>query len=133
MAAITYTATREIVSGHLSGEPYSFDVGLDEQDRSSKHVRTRHRAIGGQSETWLQNIDTFYDLKTEPIEISDLRLGYLREFLASVADGSVFTIDFDGTVAVPVAVLNFELDSDSYKERRMGVRYIQFSFKVRAA
>lgn len=131
MASITYTATREIASGHAANSLYAFDIGLETQDRSSKHTRTRHKSIGGQTETWLQSIDTFFDVKVEPVEISDARLGYMREFLASVADGSQFLIDFDGTVAAAVNPQSFELESDNYKESRLGPRYIQMAFKVR--
>lgn len=132
MASITYTAKRKLASGHSANSVYAFDIGLAAQDYSTKQNRTRHKSIGGQSETWLQSIDEFYDVKAEPLDISDARLAYMREFLASVADGSEFTIDFDGTVAAPVSPISFELDSDGYKESRSSVRYLSHSFKVRA-
>lgn len=132
MASIAYTAKRKLVSGHTASTVYSFDIGLERLDASSKFTRTKHFSISGISETWLQKIDDFYELTTEPIDLSSSLIGYMREFLASVADGSAFVIDFDGTVAVPVSPNSYELDSDTYKEHRSGVRYISFPFKIRA-
>ncbi|MDB6061570.1 MAG: hypothetical protein JWM78_1673 [Verrucomicrobiaceae bacterium] len=131
MTAIIYEASRALASGHTSGISYSFDIGLQALDRSDKQLRTRHKSIGGQSETWLQNIEIYYDIVTEPLDLADVRINYMREFLASTADGSEFQLDFDGTAAVPVSALSYELDSDTHKESRQGVRYLQFSFRVR--
>jgi len=131
MTSINYIAKRELASGHVAGNSYSFDIGMQVIDRNGKQIRTRHKSIGGQSETWLQNIERYYDLQTEPIDLADVRLGYMREFIDSVADGTAFNLDFDGTVAVPVSPAPYEIESDSHKESRLGPRLIQFSFKVR--
>lgn len=132
MTAISYIAKRKLAPGHVAGNSYAFDIEMQRIDPGAKFERTRHKAVGGNTETWLLSIEEQVDLATDLLDIADPRLAYMREFLQSVADGSAFMLDFDGTVAAPVSPQPYDMDSDAYKEARTGTRFIAFALTVRA-
>lgn len=138
MAVISYTARRNLASGHVAGTDYDIEIDLAKRDRSSKVERTQHRSLSGVGETYLQRIDKIVELLSDwmdEYEVTDeaqpTKLDCFREFLDSVAGGEEFYIDFEGTIAEPVAPVLFELDSPDYREQRDGKRNISIPFAVR--
>jgi hypothetical protein len=131
VTAILYTAKRRLSGGHVAGVNYSLEVAMAAIDREEKSERTKHRSLDGAPETWLLRIDIFWHYATGDFDSSDPRLAQLREFLASVAAGELFTVDPYGTVDDPVEPLLCELESTGYREVRQGTRFLSLSFSVR--
>ena len=131
MTAITYVASRNIASGHAVGTTYAIDIDMSAIDRDPKTVRTRHQALSGIAETLFNRVDVSWNFVIAALDMDDVRLAYMREFIDSVSAGESFQIDPYGTVAAPVKVLTCELTSESHKESRQGHRSLFFPFSVR--
>jgi len=101
MASITYTANARapLVSGHVAGTEYSFDVDIRAHAVTIDVPKASHISLGGNTETVLQRSSeaTKYTIAW-PTTTDDS----MREFLYSIAAGEGFTFDAFGTIAVPV-------------------------------
>ncbi len=133
MAAFSYTALRNVMSGHSANSSYSFDIGCSAYNRKRKATRYTSRSLGGVSETYLSLLDQNFSITTIAVlENSNLHK-QLVEFLSSVIGGESFMFDRYGTVAVPVGATQFEMVSDGFDENREGVSdYVSFTFEIRS-
>lgn len=71
MSVITYTALRKIATGHLASTQYSLEMPMQKIERSNKAQRTRHVAMSGIAETYLQRVDTLWALQTDFMSMLD--------------------------------------------------------------
>lgn len=104
---------------HAVGESVSLEFGPEQADRSRKVDRTSQRAAGGgAAEVMLNYSDQFDNVRTG--RQTEAQVLLWREYLASVAAGEVHTWDKYGTVAVPVAPVSVQLESEAVAEAREG-------------
>ena len=97
MTAITYTATRNISSGHSASTEYQLECEMVQLDPSIQAQKQRNQSQGGNAEVILHRIDTGYSFKSSYIEDTDKAVW--DEFLHSVAGGESFVFDAFGTIA----------------------------------
>ena len=126
---LTYTAKREIISGHSAGTDYTITIYLRTIDRSNSVIKNENVSISGIRETIRHRKESYIDLTVNKVEEEDLP--QWREWFHSVDGGETFTIEL--TNASPETPLNVTLDSDQYKEARMAdfTNIFQISFRVR--
>lgn len=97
MADITYTATRNIKSGHSSGTDYTITVNLQQADEQITPVNTQAVSLSGNTVTTAQRIDQVINITTDYINSSTTPdVDDMLEFLHSVAHGESFTYN-DGS------------------------------------
>lgn len=129
MTTITYTAKRDLANGHTAGTNYSLDFGAEKLERSQKIIRKQNASLGRLRETIYHGRDQFWDVTTDYIDEADLPLW--REWYASVAGGETFQFDAYGTIATPDDPVVVLLDSDTYRETRIGtLMTYQISFRI---
>jgi len=129
MTTITYTAKRDIASGHTAGTNYTIEFGAEKLARSQKVIRHQNASLGQLRETVYLGRDQYWDVTTDFIDESDLP--FWREWFASVAGGELFAFDAYGTIAVPDNQENVLLDTETYRESRVGMlRTYRIDFRV---
>lgn len=136
MTAFTYTAKREIASGHSASTTYTIDVKCIEIKPGRDIKKNESRAMDGiTTETQL-----VYNLKTWKITTQALvgtPLDYMREFLQSVIGGETLQFDEFGFAASPDNAISAILvgDYDEARAVRQGDGgagdYFRFSFTIR--
>jgi len=132
MSSFSYTALRDIMSGHTEGFSYSFDVALTKADRSGDPTRYQSRSLGGVSETYLSMVDTGYKLTTKFFVENSSEHLQMREFLSSIIGGESFNFDRFGSVVVPDDPVECEIVNDKLTEHRKGTEnYIGYTFEIR--
>lgn len=124
MADITYTAEREIASGHTQGTQYTITIPLARWDRSPRTEKNTVRSLSGRTMTRRLNTVVFYDITTSPTDDAT-QIAHMREFLASVNGGETFTINPFGGGAI-----SLKLDGDHREGRQGTTDFISFAFKV---
>lgn len=130
MANVTYTALRNISSGHVSGTEYPLDFTASRLQRS---VRTNNRtptSLDGSTEVIRYASKVTWDVVVNELEEADMP--QWREFLESTDGGETFDFDAYGTDFVPDNVLLCELDTNRYTESRIRTTgYYNLRFRVR--
>lgn len=136
MTAITYTAERELATGHSAGTVYNERLrcrGID-PDRAEKKTETRSLS-GRVSQTVVLHRLKKWRITTAALQGTELELA--REFLESVSEGETFSFDEFGAVGVPDNAIDVVLDG-SYRETRAIQQgdggaddYFRFSFTIR--
>jgi len=95
MAAVKYTAKREIRSGHVLDTEYELDLILASLELSRAAVRDEHISLGGNQETVYHRASTTWRAATTPV-LEGIGTDDLLEFLASVEAGEQFEFDPTG-------------------------------------
>ena len=99
------------------GQSYSIDFALTAADRSVTVERNKQQPLGGGApEITFYRRQKFYSVTTSLF--TEAQMKQVREFLASVDDGSQFTFDPYGTSGSPDSPHPAMLDSDGYSEQR---------------
>jgi len=130
MASVTYTAKRNISSGHTLSTQYTMDFTMSRADRRHNVYNRQSESLNGTRETLRYYGSEFYDITVNEIEHADLPLW--REFIESVDGGETFTIDIYGTEASPDNPVTATLESNYYAEQRIQTTlYYNISFRVR--
>ena len=111
MGFATYTARRKLSPGHVAGMVYTIPIIATAADESSQILRAMSESLAG-------NVETLYFGEVSRWEISvaaeeGRRQLVLREFLASIADGQIFTLDPYGTEDAPSSMLMQCIREDS--------------------
>lgn len=122
MPSITYTPTRELVSGSTG----VLNFQLTKCDRTQKSIGKEHTSLSGYTESVLYRIENEWNLTVAPFDNSELP--YWREFAASCANGESFELDLTGVPGGFSGVKNFRLKRNSYKESRVLVTDFSVSF-----
>lgn len=99
MTAITYTATRKLISGHTAGTEYDLETRAVDLTPKPEYVVNEAVAVDGTAEALLDRVDDLRNVTTNHIALADLPAW--QEFLASVAARETFTFDAFGTIASP--------------------------------
>jgi len=126
MASFTYTAKRQIKSGHTLGVDYAITIDLQARDGGMPEpVKTENLSLDGNVVTVLNRIDRIYKITTDMVPVSggNPSDADFDEFFSSVAGGEVFSYDPDGT---PVAAI---MKGDATRSRN-GI-YFSYSFSIR--
>lgn len=133
MSAITYVALESLMPGHTRGSVQSIVLPMARIDRDIRSVRYVHKSLSGARDTWLHNIERYYDLETAHIDETSpiITPDHVREFLDSALGGQTFIIDLHGTLDQPHQAFGAELDSNAYRERRIGTMNVfTYSFRI---
>lgn len=98
MGFATYIARRQLAPGHVVGVSYTLPLILTVADRPSTLLTRQPESLSGNVETLYFGEVTNWEfaVAAEP----GRRQLVLREFLASIGDGQVFTLDPYGTPEV---------------------------------
>lgn len=107
MTAITYIAKNSLISGHTTGESYNLEPQLHEHNYISETNGTTQRALDGSYESLINNRDKLHDLVIGGINETDLE--DWDEFIDSVDNKEIFTLDITGTISVPVNAITVQL------------------------
>ena len=128
MATFTYTASRNLKTGHTAGTEYTITIGLQQYDGDiPKPVKNEHRSLSGFTVTTLHRIDVELQVLTDYINSDGTGtpdVDDFDEFLASVAGGEVFEFG-DGTTTRDVKLIG------SPGRRREGTMFYAYSLKMR--
>lgn len=126
---ITYTAKREIISGHSAGTDYTITISVNVKDRSNQVIKNENVSISGIKETLRHRKESYIDVTA--IKIAEADLPQWREWFHSVDGGETFTIELTG--GSPETPLTVTLDTDQFQETRMGafLTTYQIPFRVR--
>lgn len=97
MPTFTYTAKRQIKSGHSADTQYTITTDLHQVDGGMPVAsKTEHRTLGGNQVTVLSYVDEFISVTTDWINADGTGspdVDDYREFLFSVAGGEEFTFN----------------------------------------
>jgi len=99
MSAVTYTATRDVTSGHSAATEYTIDLRLIDIGHGKDVGKEELASLDGSPETtsW-RNLKT-WQVTTGAVRANELLL--LREFLESVSEGEQFDFDEFGSAGAP--------------------------------
>ncbi|MBN8431803.1 hypothetical protein JF535_13175 [Microbulbifer salipaludis] len=122
MAEISYTATRELVSG----SPEQIITDLVKCDRTHRSEGKDHTALSGFTESVFYRIENEWQITSLPFDPD--QLPYWREFAASCANGEYFTLDISDIAGGASAPLTCQLKRNSFKESRYEHFWFQVSF-----
>ena len=99
MTAITYTAKRDISSGHVVDTSYSLETLGEELTPAFDPDVVQSFTLDGTPETVFNHIKKTWKVKTSVIDQSDYDVWV--EFLSSVAGGEALVFDAYGTIVSP--------------------------------
>ena len=122
MSALTYTALREVISGHFATASYDMDLPDKVLNQSFSNDYTRHISIGGNAETIFRDETEIWNVTFGSFERTggEGTVEQMREFVASVQTGEIFQFDPYGTIALPDNVIDCYLENKRYSLRRLG-------------
>jgi len=131
MASVTYTAKRNIASGHVLNTEYDLDFTASQLNRMNDTKRIQRMSLNGTTETLRYTGLEYYQVTANEIHIDNIP--YFREFLESVDGGETFVFDPYGTAASPDnPISQCILESNSYTEARINTSsYFNISFRIR--
>lgn len=98
MVDITYTALRNLKTGHSSGTDYTLSsLNLQQADEKVQPVNKRNVALSGNTVVTAQRIDKIIDITTDYLNSGTTPdIDDMLEFIHSTAHGEQFTYN-DGT------------------------------------
>ena len=99
MAYVTYTAKRNLKSGHSASTSYSIEFSAEQLTPIFTPSANENRSLGGTTETTFNRLDESWAVSAAFQAQSTY--DDWREFFSSVAGGESFTFDAYGTVASP--------------------------------
>jgi hypothetical protein len=121
--SVTYTATRNLISGRSLNDQVNTDLILRTKSRGYRSKRTVAESLSNRRFITHLNSYTTWACSTPPLNGADAAL--MREFLDSVVDQQ-FSFDPDYTAGnSPNAIRTVILKSTSYKETRQGQQALQ--------
>lgn len=132
MSYVTYTALRQLTSGHTAGATYDLDI-LGTSNRRLAVDKTIIKSEEGQTITLFNREEIIYRIQTKVFGVSVVdQIENIQEFLHSVARGESFTyypISEIGDITNP---LNVILDGTRWNENRVGIRNnFRYNFELR--
>lgn len=137
MSAVTYTAKREIISGHTVDIEYTIDLRILPLGRGKDVGKQEHTSLSGKSETVMWRNLREWQVTTGALKNSDADL--VREFLESTVAGEQFEFDEFGSASVPdnaIAVVAVGTYSEQRAIQKAGDGgrndYFRFSFSMRS-
>lgn len=122
MADISYTATREIVSG----SPEVITTHLVQCEPKQKAEGKEHKALSGYTESVLHHLENEWHITSLPFDPEELP--YWREFSSSCANGEAFTLDISDIPGGRDAPFSCRLKRNSFKLKRYEHLWFQAFF-----
>ncbi len=125
MPSFTYTATRSLKSGHVSGTDYTITIETQrDDDDQPRGIKDTFKALDGSMTHTLHRIEQYRDIKTVPIERSGGTPDPddFIEFFNSVAGGETFTYNDGSDHTVMMSTMP--------KRTRLGSLHQFYSFKL---
>lgn len=131
MATIQYTAQKRLISGHSASTSYIMEFGLAQSDFKGKIYSSSHESLSGKREVVKQSReDDEWVITTTKILKADEP--QWQEFFYSVIDGTPFSVDLYGTIAVPDNVQSMVMISKDYTLKRNRTSdFFSLTFTVR--
>jgi hypothetical protein len=126
MSCLTYTASRNLSSGHDAGNEYSIDFCIAQADPKDTAETKETVSFGGNVSSVLVRIDKEWSVMTAPILYSTL--DQWREWFHSVANKEIFIFDPTGTAASPDDPRSGYVDDKSLQYTRINPNYMQIKF-----
>lgn len=120
MTAVTYTARRELIGGHVAESVYSMNLRALEgyPRRSRKVVADSAESLAGYVETLRHNARYRWEVQVLTTTLAE-RL-QMREFLASTEGRETFTFDEFGSVASPGTTVLVRRPTLDFDEQPIG-------------
>lgn len=109
MAVAYYIAKRGIQAGHSLGVAYNFTFNPLSMDVSKNTVKDESRSMNGITQTTVYRRDTEWRIETEQLLEGTTAYLNMYEFLESVDEGEVFTINLTGSIVVAMLVNNYQM------------------------
>lgn len=136
MSAVTYTAVRELMSGHSASTEYDFDLRCRAIDPDTDEKKNKSLSLSGaNSETIVLRRKKLRDITTAAV--TGTERDNMREFLESVSEGEAFEFDEFGSATTPDDPQSVELEG-SYSESRTiklgdggADDYFRYKFNIR--
>lgn len=131
LSTVTYTATRNVISGHVLGSEYSIEFSCSVKDYAVDEDSDTIEPYGnGMPVTALFSLKDVWRLEAYGILEADLPLW--KEFITSVIGSEPFTFDAKGSIASPDNPITAVLVSQGFKPRRIDpVETYSIPFSVR--
>ena len=135
MTAVTYTAQRDLTTGHVQGTAYTIQLRCRAFEPVKRVRKSASVAIAGNTETIVLSNFNLRDVVTKNLNSGDRDI--VREFLESVIEGETFTVDEFGTPNAPDLPASAILEGQYTETRTVqlgdGGRddYFQFRFRLR--
>lgn len=122
---IDYTATRNLVGSGLA----ELETKIEPKRRKLKVESTESVGMSGVNrEVQMDRYDVEWMVKTVHVPIAT-EARWL-EFAESVLAGETFTIDLDGTKAVPVDPITASMVKGTFDRVRVGPGHFKYSFSI---
>lgn len=131
MTQVTYTASRELVSGHTAGLSYYIDIPTESLSPIFDGKKNQHVALNGATEVIEYSAFRKWQITTQPLLRNSATYNAFKEFLNSCRVGEAFSFDAYGTYAAPVSVVSAILEGYWTETRENGSGYFKFSFELR--
>lgn len=128
---VTYTASREIMSGHSSGTQYDFIFSFISSDAKANPIKDSSIALDGSTVTTYWRTDNIWNITTKAYQRGTSDYNQMIEFLNSVIGGETFTLDEYGTVPSPDTPITCILEGGFDRSRLEFTTYFTFSFSIR--
>lgn len=131
-----YVATSDsLIALHVAGVTYSVTFRLTKADRMNEILKTEQRSLAGDKETLYFGRVRTWSITLEPIPAAETPL--IEEFLASTANGQVFTFDPYGIETNPGLPMLVDREDKGHSTRRvistgdaMFSDYFEYSFSL---
>lgn len=131
MTAVTYTAVRNIATGHTLGVSYSLDLNAMVLQPVDQPVYEKEIAISGRTQVSAEREEELFDVELDQLLVGTQAYENVLEFLKSVNLGETFTFDPYGSVASPVSPQSAILNAPMSRPRIEKNPEFKFSFQVR--
>ena len=133
MGVLTYTATRNIIGGHVFGNDFKIETAFQIIDDSANPKGTERLMLDQVTlEYELDGISDMVNVMSDEVVEADKLLW--KEFTTSVAAREQFKIDLTGTIAAPGTDLDCKIAKGAGyhpKRTQAGVQKYKFNFTVR--
>lgn len=116
MTAVTYTAKRSLVAGHVAGSSYTIDIPVVSMPINRVPNKRIQESLSLVRETIYLSTHETWEVQTALLNQSKTEA--VKEFLDSVEDGTVFSFDPYGRANTPHNPLTAEIESSGYSQTR---------------
>lgn len=131
MSVFSYIARRSVIPAHADGALYSIEIPMREMSPQNKTHTQESISISGITQNSVHRRDSVWVLKTGYFHESSNEYRQVVEFVESVDEREIFSVDLHGTLAVPGVFRSAVLTGNVAIMRREQSGEFMFSFSVR--
>lgn len=113
-----YTAKRAVTGAHTLGVEYSLEFFPRELSPSKKTDRSESVSLSGNTQNVVSRRDETWMLRTDQLLQGSTEYNLFYEFLESVDEFELFSMDIEGSVSAPIETKNVIL-TDNYRRTRI--------------